>query len=145
MPIFFAVLVGFICGKIVYNYYRDSIYEDLSQSKLYLVLGGNYNTYEDMREENSSNNYVYYIDDDGYKTVIGITRNVDNIEKIQSLYDNDTEVSEYYINDLEYRQKQDIYDLELTNASDVYEVKEVVDNILNLYRSDDSIKLVSIY
>ena len=30
------------------------------------------------------------------------------------------------------------------NTNDIYEVKEVVDNILNLYRSDDSIKLISI-
>ena len=29
-----------------------------------------------------SNNYVYYRDDDGYKTVVGITRNEDNIDKI---------------------------------------------------------------
>jgi len=53
-------------------------------------------------------------------------------------------VDEYYI-PVEYLdEKQDEYDLQLSNAQDIYEVREVVDNILNLYRSDDSIKLISI-
>ena len=32
----------------------------------------------------------------------------------------------------------------LSDTDDIHQVKEVVDNILNLYRSDDSIKLISI-
>ena len=38
--------------------------------------------------------------------------------------------------------KQNEYDLLLSKTDDVYEVKEVVDNILNLYREKDTIKLV---
>ena len=53
IPVLFAVLVGFVCGKIVYNYYKESIYDDLSSSKLYLVENGKYDSYEDMREENN--------------------------------------------------------------------------------------------
>ena len=30
----------------------------------------------------------------------------------------------------------------LASTNDLYEVKEVVDNILNLYREDDAIRLV---
>jgi hypothetical protein len=30
----------------------------------------------------------------------------------------------------------------LANTDDMYEVKEVVDNILSLYREDDTIKLI---
>ena len=30
----------------------------------------------------------------------------------------------------------------LENANDIYEVREVVDNILNLYRDNDNIKLL---
>ena len=38
--------------------------------------------------------------------------------------------------------KQYEYDLLLSNTDDLYEVREVVDNILNLYREEDTIKLV---
>ena len=85
------------------------------------------------------------LDDDGYKTVVGITKNIDNVEKIKDLYNDQVKVSEYYINNMEYSSKQDDYDIELMNASDIYQVREVIDNILDLYRSDDSIRLVSIY
>lgn len=145
VPIFFAVVVGFICGKIVYDYYKDAIYDDLSSSKLYLIENGKYDNYNDMREDNSDNNYVYYMDEDGYKTVVGITQNINNVEKIKKLYNNQVKVNEYYVNDFEFVDKQSEYDDLLVNADNAYDVKEVLDNILNLYRSDDSIRLISMY
>lgn len=97
-----------------------------------------------MREDNNGNNYVYYQDEDGYKTVVGITMYYDNVDKIKKLYSDKLEVSEYYVSNDFFNNKQNEYDDELMNTNDIYEVKEVVDNILNLYRSDDSIKLISI-
>lgn len=144
LPVTVAVMFGFVCGKFVYKTYKDDLYDELKSSKLYLIQNGQYLTYEGMREENSGNNYVYYKDEEGYKTIIGITRNYDNIDKIKSLYSEDLVVDEYYVPIEFLDSKQDEYDLELYNAEDIYEVKEVVDNILNLYRSDDSIKLISI-
>ena len=95
-----------------------------------------------MREENNGNNYVYYIDDDGYKTVVGITRDKDNVEKIKSLYSDSVKVEEYYVSTDLLNDKQNEYDLMLSNTDDVYEVREVVDNILSLYREDDTVRLV---
>lgn len=144
LPVLVAVLFGFVFGKFVYKTYKDSLYNELMSSKLYLIQNGQYATYEGMREENSGNNYVYYKDEDGYKTIIGITRNYDNIDKIKSLYSDDLVVNEYYVPTDYLNSKQDEYEMELSNAQSIYEVKEVVDNILNLYKSDDSIKLISI-
>lgn len=142
VPLVISIIFGFICGKLVYSVYGDDIENKLSSSKLYLVQNGEYLTYDNMREENNGNNYVYYKDDDGYKTVVGITRNEDNIDKIKSLYNDELQVLEYYISTDLLSDKQSEYDLMLSNTSDVYEVKKVVDNILNLYRENDTIKLV---
>ena len=130
-------------GKFVYNNYRDDITEDLRSSKIYLVENGTYDSYEEMREENNQNNYVYYMDDDGYKTVVGITRDYDNIDKIKKIYSDNLYVDEYYISREYMDSKQDEYDKELNDTDDVYVIREVVDNILNLYRKEDSIKLIS--
>ena len=51
-------------------------------------------------------------------------------------------VSEYYVNNDLLNEKQKEYDLMLNNINDSYGVREVVDNILNLYREDDTIRLV---
>ena len=142
IPLIISVLFGFISAKLVYSVYNDEVENKLSSSKLYLIESGKYLTYDNMREENNGNNYVYYKDDDGYKTVVGITRNFDNIDKIKSLYSDSVKVQEYYISTELLDDKQNEYDLLLSKTDDVYEVKEVVDNILNLYREEDTIKLV---
>ena len=142
VPLFVSMIFGFVCGKLVYNVYGENVENKLSSSKIYLIENGEYLTYDSMREENNDNNYVYYKDEEGYKTVVGITKNEDNIDKIKSLYSDNLEVEEYYISTQLLNDKQNEYDLQLSNTDDIYEVKEVVDNILNLYREEDTIKLV---
>ena len=142
IPLVLSMIFGFVCGKLVYSVYGDEFENKLSSSKIYLVENGKYLTYDMMREENNGNNYVYYKDDEGYKTVVGITKNEDNINKIKSLYSDNVKIEEYYISSDLVNDKQNEYDLILSNTDDVYEVKEVVDNILNLYREEDTIKLV---
>lgn len=142
VPLVLSMIFGFVCGKLVYSVYGEDVENRLSSSKIYLVENGKYLTYDMMREENNGNNYVYYKDDEGYKTVVGITKNEDNINKIKSLYSDNVKIEEYYISSDLVNDKQNEYDLMLSNTDDVYEVKEVVDNILNLYREEDTIKLV---
>lgn len=144
IPVIISIIFGYVCGKFVYKSYRDNLYDNLKSKRLYLVQKGKYDSYDEMREDNNGNNYVYYQDEDGYKTVVGITMYYDNVDKIKKLYSDKLEVSEYYVSNDFFNNKQNEYDDELTNTNDIYEVKEVVDNILNLYRSDDSIKLISI-
>lgn len=144
IPVIISIIFGYVCGKFVYKTYRDNLYDNLKSKRLYLVQKGKYDSYDEMREDNNGNNYVYYQDEDGYKTVVGITMYYDNVDKIKKLYSDKLEVSEYYVSNDFFNNKQYEYDDELTNTNDIYEVKEVVDNILNLYRSDDSIKLISI-
>ena len=142
VPFVMSMLFGFICGKMVYQVYGNGVEKKLSSSRLYLIENGKYLTYDSMREENNGNNYVYYKDDDGYKTVVGITRDENNIDKIMSLYSDSMRVEEYYVSNELLNEKQGEYDLILNNTEDMHEVKEVVDNILNLYRKDETIKLV---
>ena len=142
IPLVISMLFGFICAKLVYKVYDDEIRSKLSSSKLYLIQNGEYVTYDNMREENSGNNYVYYKDEDGYKSIVGITKNVDNINKIKKLYSDNVSVSEYYISNELLNNKQNEYDSLLSNTEDINQVREVVDNILNLYKEEDAIRLI---
>ena len=144
VPVIIALVLGYISGRFVYKTYKDNLYYNLTSSRLYLVSNGEYDSIEDMREDNSRNNYVYYKDDDKYKSVIGITKNYDNIDKIKSIYNDNISVLEYYVASDILDEKQDEYEKILNNTNNLEEVKEAVDNILNLYRSDDKIKLISI-
>ena len=144
LPVVIAIIMGYIGGKYVYKIYRDNLSKDLSSSRVYLIENGEYDSIDTMREDNSRNNYVYYFDNNKYKSVVGITKNYDNIEKIKSLYDDKLSVLEYYVANYMLDTKQDIYEEELKEASDINDVKKAVDNILSLYRNDDNIKLIMV-
>ena len=144
IPVLGAIILGFIFGKYVFKTYKDSLYSELSSSRLYLVENGEYDNIDTMREENSTNNYVYYKDNNKYKSVVGITRKYDNIDKIKELYSDNLKIYEYYVPVDKLDSKQDEYDNKLTNANNLKEVKEVVDNILELYKDDDSIRLIQV-
>lgn len=144
VPVLIAMFVGYVGGKFVYRTYLDNLYDTLRSSRLYLVERGVYDTIDTMREDNSDTNYVYYKDNDKYKTVVGITKDFDNVKKIKSLYSDKLSVMEYYVANDIINSKQDEYEKELNKAEDYKEVKEAVDNILNLYRSDDTIRLIAI-
>ncbi len=143
VPIFMAIVVGFIFGKCVFGSYKSKLYETLRSSKLYLIENGEYETIDIMKEENINNNYIYYRDNDKYKTVIGITKEYENIDKIKQIYDGETIVLEYFIPNGSVSMEQIEYDNFLKETDDIKEVREIVDNILELYRNNDNIKLIS--
>jgi putative aminopeptidase FrvX len=58
--------------------------------------------------------------------VFGITKNIDNAEKINKLYDNDLDILEYYISNDKLSNKQDEYDNILKDTSSNDKVMEVV-------------------
>lgn len=143
-PLVIAILVGYACGKLVYKTYNKNMDDTLKSSKIYLLENGNYDTYEEMREANNQNNYVYYIDDEKYKTVVGITQESSNIDKIKKIYNDDLLVDEYYIPVENIDVKQVEYDKKLNVTDSEHEIKNVVDEILELYKKNEDVRLISI-
>jgi len=144
IPLMLALLIGYIGGKYAYKTYLDDLHDTLSSSRLYLVEKGEYDSIDRMREDNNDTNYVYYVDDNKYKTVVGITKDYDNVKKIKTLYDDSLSVMEYYVANEIINSKQDEYEHALMEAREYKDVREAVDNILNLYRNDDKIRLIAI-
>lgn len=144
VPLVVSILFGFICGKFVYGIYKDDFDNVLNSSRLYLLHGDTYLTYDVMKKENINNNYVYYVDDNGYKTVFGITKNMDNALKINKLYNNDLSILEYYVSNDKLNNKQDEYDNILMEEYNDDKVMKVVNDILDMYKEDNTVRLVLI-
>ena len=91
------------------------------------------------------NNYVYYEDEDGlYKSIIGITENYGNIEKIKNSYGKDVIVSEYYSKDANLNNKIKEYDEKLASIEDKNEIQKTVLEMLTLYKDNDNSTLIKI-
>ena len=125
IPIFLFVICGSICYYVVYNIY--AIKE---------------NSIDNMKANTMATNYVYYEDDGMYKAIIGITKDYDNLEKIKSIYNGETIVSEYYLNDKKISDELGELDKKLKEESDNDKAKAIIDDMLNIYKENDNVKLV---
>lgn len=139
LPIFLSVLFGSICGKLIFSNYEGKITKELKGKKVYLIQIGAYSNYDNMVNNTLVNNYIYYQDDDGlYKSVIGITENKNNIEKIKTTYTGDVIINEYYSTNNELNTKLKEYDTLLQSTTDTTEIKQIVKETLELYKDNNS-------
>ena len=92
--------------------------------------------------KNPSN--IYYEDDGLFKAIIGITENYDNISKIQSTYKGESIVSEYYSDNEELNKKIKEFDKKIDKSDDVNEIKNIVLEMINLYKDNDDNTLIKI-
>lgn len=143
-PIFLSVFCGFICGKLVYSIYEDKAGSILLSNKVYLIEDASYEDYNTMKSSSSLSNYVYYEDEGSYKTVVGMTRSENNIEKIKSIYNRDVTVTEYLINNEKVNKLIDECDSKIGNTDDKEEIKNIVLGLINVYKEEEDVKMIKI-
>ncbi len=144
IPIFLSIIIGGICGRIVYKIYlgnTDLLYEG---NLIYLIQSGSYSSYDNMRTNTIGYDYIYYEEDNVYKTVIGVTKNKSNIEKIKDIYGNNIIINEYYIDDSILNNKIIEYDKKLSNEKNNDKIKEIIGDMLYMYKDKNDVKLTKI-
>jgi len=144
IPIFLSIICGAICGQVVYKIYLGDAELALGDNLIYLIQSGAYSSYDNMRANTIGYDYVYYEEDDLYKTIIGVTKNKDNIEKIKKVYGKEVIINEYYTNDSNLNNKLNEYDFLLLKEDNEDIIKEIIIKMLNLYKEDNSIKLTKV-
>lgn len=144
IPIFLSIICGCICGRVVYKIYLGNVDLAYDGNSIYLIQSGAYSDYNSMRANTIGYNYVYYEEDDLFKTIIGITKNKENIEKIKQIYDKDVIVTEYYINDKNTNNKIIEYDNLLLKEENSDKIKEIISKTLSLYKNEINTKLIKV-
>lgn len=138
IPVFLSILCGYFCGKSVFLIYSEKDNFAFNENKVYLLEAGEYSSYDNMRANTMSYNYVYYEDNGKYKAIVGITRNKDNLEKILASYGNELVVTEYYLDDSNINSKIDEFDKQLLEENDSLKIKEIILNMLDVYREGET-------
>lgn len=144
IPIFVAVFCGFLCGRLMFGIYEDKGSDTINSNVIYLLMDTTYESYDEMKVNTISSNYIYYEDEGKYNVVVGMTRNRDNIEKIEKIYNKKLEVSSYLINDEDIINKINEYDEEMFKSNDENRIKDIIKSMIMLYKGKDDIKLVKI-
>ena len=141
VPVIISIVCGFISGKFIYNLYMENNNDILKNNTIYLIESADYQTYDNMRLNSQTNNYIYYQEKGTYKTVVGITKDEDNIKKISQVYNEDLKVSKYYLNDTNLNQKITNNDNLLKEANSNDEIKSIIEETLSLYKENNNIRL----
>lgn len=144
IPIIISIICGFISGKFIYSLYIDNNKDIFKSNTIYLLESADYQTYDNMRLSSTTDNYIYYQEEGIYKTVVGITKNQDNIKKISQVYPEELKVSKYYLNDNKLNEEITNNDNLLLNANSNEEIKNIVNSTLSLYKDNSNIKLTKI-
>ena len=144
VPIFISVLMGAVCGNVVYSIYIDNNEIAFSSNVVYLLQTGAYSNYNNMRTNTLSNDYVYYEDAGMYKTIIGINQDSNNIEKIKKAYGGEIVVNKYLISDINLYNKIKEFDNKLKQEEDKNKINELVISMLKEYEHINNIELTKI-
>ena len=138
-PILLSVIFGVFCGKIVYDMYDKKIEEDIGGKKIYLVQAGAYSSYDNMVKNSMLSNYIYYEDEDGlYKSIIGLTLDYDNLDKIKNTYKENVLVREFYSKDIDLNKRIEEYDRKVKNTTNNDEINDIIDKVLELYKGKNN-------
>ena len=144
MPIFLSILCGFICGRLMFSIYEEKGEDILGSDMVYLLKDNSYNDYDSMKTSTLSNNYIYYEDDGKYNTIIAITKNRNNIDKIMRCYDKELVVMEYLLSDKDINSKLEEYDMELTEAKEEDDIKFIIGKMIDTYNGKEDVKMIKI-
>ncbi len=134
-----ALVIGFFLADLFISQYTSPSNIKVSNigEELYFVQYGVFSTKESMEENTISlENYVYSIEKDLYYVYIGITRDSDNVAKIQSYFNDigyDTIVKIYYISNKSFLEQLKNYDNLLKETTDKVAISSIINQVLIKY------------
>lgn len=137
----FAIVIGILMGKFMLNQY-DSEYElspvfNQNSDHYYFLNEGEYDSYDSMEENMMGFDYYIYEEKNGkFLTYIGITKDYDNMMKIQGYFKNAG--YNIYVSDVNFKNEafsvlMDQYDQMLKETEDNQTIKGICSQVLAKY------------
>lgn len=133
-----AILIGVFIGKYVYNGYQNETkeaFKDMNEN-IYLLQYGVYSSNDSM-VENAKNlkDYFYYIENNKYHVIIGVTMDKDLKDKIKKAnsIDNNIYIKKVSINNDEFIESLKQYDNLIKNTEDKTTILTAEKQILSKY------------
>lgn len=127
-----AILLGGICGKILYDKYEDTSFVFNNEEMVYFLQEGVYSSLESLNRNTKDISKVIIKENDKYYAYVGISKSKDGIEKIKDVYKNkgySTYQKERTIDDETFLTNLTQYDILLDSAKtndDILTIQEVV-------------------
>lgn len=111
--ILFTIFLGIYVGTFLYSNYLYNKEDKINNYKIYLLETGPFDTYDSLEENNKViDTYFYYKDENGYHSILAITENKNNLEKIGEFYKDieNIKIREEFITNMEFIENLRQYD-----------------------------------
>lgn len=135
-----AIAIGFFMGKTFleqYEGYNGIKVTSSSGEILYFIKYGEYETLEEMESETISlSNYIYNEVNDKYYVYIGITKNKDNLIKLNNYFNSLGYIvytEEFLVTNESFLKMLENYDSILANTDDSVVISSISNQILTKY------------
>lgn len=135
-----AIAIGFFMGKTFleqYEGYNGIKVTSSSGEILYFIKYGEYGTLEEMESETISlSNYIYNEVNDKYYVYIGITKNKDNLIKLNNYFNSLGYIvytEEFLVTNESFLKMLENYDSILANTDDSVVISSISNQILTKY------------
>lgn len=140
-PLISAIVIGFLLGKFMFNQYdsKTKIKTVFNQKgeKVYFLQQGVYSSKENMEKNTASfDSYIYDLIDDKYYVYVGITKNEQNVEKLQGFFEDMgyiIYVKEFNIDNVSFLESLETFDTMLSNTDSTKTIKSITSQILSKY------------
>lgn len=136
--VFLSILVGIYLGKFTLNQYSnlDIFPVSFNYNALYFLQYGVYASEDSMKESMSSfKYYIYDKEEDGFHTYVGITKSLENAQKVKEYFNDkgyDIYVKENNISSSVFASVLSQYDLLLSDASGDA-IEDICNQVLSSY------------
>lgn len=142
ITIIISLLVGFLLSNYMIKQY-DSI--DLmpifnESETAYLIQQGVYSSMESMQKNTANlSDYIYSVIDNMYYVYVGMTLDPDNVNKLQTYYENKgitTIIKTTTLTDSNFISSLRQYDAVLKETNDASTIKEICKQVLEKYKGE---------
>lgn len=136
--IILSLIVGIYLGKFTLSQYDDFNVFPVSfgSDTIYFLQEGVYSNEEIMKKNMTQfNYYIYDVEEDGYHTYVGITKNKENAQKVKGFFKEkgyDIYIRENTINNNSFISVLNQYDILLSSAENDT-IDSICNQILNSY------------
>lgn len=139
LVILISIVIGFFLSYFILTRYSDfkgiGVYNE--GNEYYLLEYGSYNSKEELENKAIDlENYVYRVANGKYYMYIAISKNYDNILKMQKYYKNKncvTEIKNFFISNKTFNEVIENLDNILVNSDDEVVINEIINQGLNKY------------
>ena len=134
-----AIIMGVIIGKYIYNGYENELTTALAESKVedvYLLQYGVYSNEELMKKNTEKlKKYFYYVDDNEYHVLIGITKDKSLKDKIVNSYNIEDNIylKKINVDNSEFNELLKQYDILVKNTENKTTILNAENQILSKY------------